>query len=192
MDDHLLMEKRDKFPWHASMSQSLELELFSEPDLIGYYSESFSVHSPDEQPTTLAVDVFEFTGGKHFEVLITPSVITSDESLKKLSPSERMCYIEGDQQLSFFKTYTRKNCESNRFSNLILDVCDCIPFNFLRDPDTRVCSNFDNQCTWFFLVFFKDSRSTEDFGFPEYPCPPTCDSVSYDIEVRESKLQGHE
>lgn len=189
-----MKKKEAKFPWHASMSQTLELELNVEPDLLAFYIEAFSVHSPAEPPTTLTGDIFEISGGTHLEVLIKPSVIRSDENLKTLLPSERKCFFEGEQKLPFFKTYSRKNCETSQYSSSFSEVCECVPFDFPRNSNTKVCgiSDQDFNCFFMFESSFKDSRPEDHLGFLENTCLSPCNSVSYEIEIRESKLRGHE
>lgn len=177
------------------MSQSLELEVFIEPDPTASYSEAFSLHPPDEPPSTFVEDIFEFVGGKYFEVLITPSVIRADESLKTLSLTDRMCYLEGEKKLQMFKIYTSHNCDMERFHNMATDhVCTCLPFSFPRKSDTRVCGikPYDLACARNFVEEFQMFNQFEDFGIHDFSCLPPCDSVRYDIEIRESKLRGHE
>lgn len=129
-----------KFPYYASVSDVFELEVYVALDQMLQYSEIFSIHPPDEPPMLLYKNnVSDFVGGKNLEVLITPSVIRSDESLKSLEPSDRSCYMEGERKLRFFKVYTRRNCEIECFSNYSLQSCKCVPFEFVRNTNTRVC-----------------------------------------------------
>lgn len=176
------------------MSDSLELELFVESDPTAIYFESLLVHSPSEIPLTLDAEFFQFDGGKHLEILIKPVVIRSDESLKTLVPSDRSCYFEGERELQFFKVYTQKNCETDRFSNILRAACNCVPFNFPRGNDTKVCgiAKVDKSCVFGFEQDFRNSKPIKFSGQDDSSCLPSCDSVSYDIEIRESRLQGHE
>lgn len=182
-----------KFPWHASASDSVELEIFVAPDPILFFSEAFSVHTPSELPTKLLPeDVLEFAGGKNLEVLITPSIITSDDSLKALDASDRSCYIEGERKLRFFKVYTSRNCEIECFSNYSLTVCDCVPFEFVRGPDTRVCGLAveDQDCLEGFKKDFGVVGPTGMLG--SCSCLSPCNSVTYDFEIIESRLREGE
>lgn len=177
LSDHL-RRKKNEFPWHATSLESLELEMFVEPDPSVQFMEAFSVHSTDELPTALATDLFEFVPGKHLEVVVTPTVIRSDESLKTLKPSERNCFFKRESKLPFFNAYTRNNCKTNRVSYYSLGNCSCVPYNFPRDPNTRVCDISDLPCVAYFWEYFKNSKPMEDFGLVKFSCLPLCESVS--------------
>lgn len=197
--DHKL-QQQNHIPWRASAAESLELEIISEPDPTVQFSEAFSVHPPNEPPMLLPEQrAFEFAGGKKLEVLITPSVIKSDESVKTLNPSDRLCYFEGERQLKFFKVYTKYNCEIQWMSNYLLQHCNCVPFHLPRDPDTRVCGSLMSEqicfgaVTWHFqlnLPLIVDVP--DDADSMDRICLPLCDSITYSIEIREWKLREGE
>lgn len=192
LGDHL-EKKKSKFPWHASVSDSLELEINVAPDQMTAYSESFSVHPTGELPMMLLPEnVFEFIGRKNLEVLITPNVIRSDENLKTLGPSDRSCYFDGERKLRFFKVYTMHNCKIECFSNFSRNMCGCVPFDFVRGPETRVCGiTYDDvNCHEISKIDFRDYRPTGVFD--SCSCLSPCNSVSYNLEIRESVFQGKE
>lgn len=182
-----------KPPWHASATESLELEIFVDPDQMTQFFEAFSVHSTDELPMKLLTEeIFEFIGGKELEVLITPSVVTSDKSLETLEPSDRSCFFKSERKLRFFKIYTKRNCEIECFSNYSRKICNCVAFDIVRDSDARVCgvTKVDLNCQ---ETFRKDFRDPQPNGMlKSCSCFSLCDSVSYNIEVRESKLNVEE
>jgi Amiloride-sensitive sodium channel len=75
-------------------------------------SSILTIHSPDDLPTSFDDDyqtILKF--GTAMEILITPKLTQTDDSLRSLSPSERQCYFEGERRLKFFKVYTQSNCE---------------------------------------------------------------------------------
>lgn len=179
---------------HASISESLDLEFTGDPDdETTQLSEAFTVHSTDELPMMLpSENTFEFGGGRQLEVLITPSVVKSDESLKTLKPSDRLCYFEGERKLHFFRIYTKHNCEIECFSNYSLKTCNCVQFDIVRETDTRVCgvSEDDRKCIFLFKESFRDYSRTGMLA--SCSCLSPCDYVNYNIEIRESKFQGEE
>lgn len=75
----------------------------------------------------------------------------SDESLKSLEPSGRLCYFEGERKLRFFE---RRGCDNKARKD------------------------------------FRDHGQTEKFA--SCSCFLPCNSISYDIEIRESKLKENE
>lgn len=189
-----LERKYLNFPWHASVSDSLELEIFVAPDPMTQFSEAFFVHPPDESVATKLdeADIFDFVGGMNLEVLVTPSVITSDESLKAIDPSDRSCYMKGERKLIFFKIYSIRNCEIECYSNYSLKACNCVHFNSVRGPDTRVCgiTEDDLNCLYLFGEDFTDLSATGMLA--SCSCLPPCDSVTYNFEVIESKFRENE
>lgn len=185
--------KGDKFPWHASVSEVLELELFVDTDSMVQYADAFTVHPPGELPMMLLkTKIFEFAGGKSLEVMITPSVIRSDENLRALAPAARSCYFDGERTLKFFKIYTKQNCVIECFSNLMQKTCNCVPFDIVRGTDTEVCGYAGNYSSCEFAIerAFKDYRPTGQLE--SCSCLSPCDTIIYDIDIRESKLQGNE
>lgn len=134
-------------------------------------------------------NLFEFSGGKHLEVLIKPAVIKSDDSLKTLTPAERSCYFQEERKLQFFKIYTKRNCEIECFSNYSRETCGCVPFDVVRDPDTRVCgvTRADLDCNYEVSMLFKDYRSTGKLA--SCLCLTPCDWVTYSLEIRESTMR---
>lgn len=197
-----LRTKKLQPPWRAQARNHLKLEMVIDPNEMTHYSEAFTIHPTDELPTMLMEeDIFEFSGAKHIEMVITPTVIMSDKSLKALKPSERLCYFEGERKLRFLKIYTKHNCKIECFSKLMFDFCECVPFDFVRDDDTEVCGIADYFCYTFAKKSFLDNELTmmqaaspilSSGRQSSCSCLPPCDTISYDIEIRESKLEQNE
>lgn len=61
---------------------------------------------------------------------IMTSKISSDDSLIKLNPKYRKCYIDGEVPLKFFSHYTYSNCYQDCELVNIIKYCRCIPFFF--------------------------------------------------------------
>lgn len=201
LESHL-RTKKSQHPWHAQVRDHLKLEMFIDPNEMTHYSEAFTVHPTNELPMMLIKeDIFEFSAARHIEVLITPTVMVSDKSLKALEPSERLCYFEGEKKLRFFKIYTRQNCKIECFSNFMFKLCDCVPFDIVRNAETEVCGIADYFCHNFAKKSFLDNDLTmmqaaspilSSGRQSSCSCWPPCDTISYDIEVRESKLRANE
>lgn len=184
-----MKKKESRFPWKAAVTDELKLEM----TIYGKYGrmilEAFHVHRPDEPPMMLLIDnkdkMFDFVGGRHIEVLITPSVVRSDDSLKTLKLSDRSCYLEGERKLRFFKVYTKRNCEIECYSDFCRKKCNCAPFDVARGKDSdEICSHaFDEYCMEDCAEEFRINGSIKR---DTCSCLPTCDSISYDIEARDS------
>lgn len=151
-----------------------------------YFSEAFSIHAPDELPLLIKhEEPMNIEGGKMYEVLITPEVITTDEDLKSSPLDERSCYLDGEKQLKFYKAYTKRNCEIECFSNASVEVCGCVSFDVIRDSETQICGVHSIECLTELKYSMKYSVDNE--MMKSCNCLTTCDSIAYNYELIETK-----
>lgn len=180
-----------KFPWTVTTNRkdSLRLVLQSKNEQILKLYQAFSIHSPDEPPLFMNKEVFiEYDGGKKLQIFITPNVITTDKNLKTLSIEDRVCFLDGEKYLRFFKVYTTKNCKVECFANISSEVCGCVPFDVIRDSDMPVCELHDYPCLLdleYELKFFENSEKSKSCN-----CLQSCNSISYDFEFIENRLEA--
>lgn len=148
---------------------------------------AFFVHPPDEPPLFLfKSDAIEFDSGKIIEVFVTPNVITTDPDLQSIDVEDRVCFLDGEKQLRFFKIYTQKNCQMECFSNFSSQICGCVPFDVVRDFDTPVCELYDYACVAeleYHVKFEQDIEKTKSCN-----CLQLCNSVKYEFEFIESRF----
>jgi acid-sensing ion channel, other len=138
---------------------------------------AFIVHSPFELPGSYDHNErIDYYYGYDLEVLITPEIIKTDESLGSYTPKERGCYFKGEKKLKFFKIYTRRNCEFECCAKHLLRKLKCVPFFMVRNETTEVC---DVQTGFYMeLEFYRALRNAESCQ-----CLDECDSIKYSIEV---------
>lgn len=148
-----LQTNNETVPWKSlftakdALKINLRIEYVYNRPFTVYFSESFFIHAPDELPLFIKhEEPLNVEGGKMYEVLITPEVITTDEDLKSSPLDERSCYLEGEKQLKFYKAYTKRNCEIECFSNASLEVCGCVSFDVIRDSETKICAIHSVDC----------------------------------------------
>uniref|UniRef100_A0A1I8NPJ0 Pickpocket protein 28-like n=1 Tax=Stomoxys calcitrans TaxID=35570 RepID=A0A1I8NPJ0_STOCA len=67
--------------------------------------------------------------GQQTRVRLNTRIMSAAPTLREVSPKERQCYFSDEKQLLFYKYYTRRNCELECDTQLILRLCNCIPFN---------------------------------------------------------------
>lgn len=184
--DHLHVFE-DSPPWKFQNNDLLMLKIEAIENYFDSYQNGFSIHASNELPFMLNSEtVFEFGGAKHIEVLITPVVVRSEDSLKNLDYADRYCYFENERHLRFFNLYTKRNCEIDCYANFTHKTCNCTPFDVPRAASTRICSVFD------FFCMLKLRESFEDPGeggqLKDCECLTTCNSVSYNVEIRDTKI----
>ncbi|KAG5674049.1 hypothetical protein PVAND_004038 [Polypedilum vanderplanki] len=140
---------------------------------------SFVIHSPYEFPT--ANEVVEIDPNLVYRILITPSIIKTDDDLRTLPVSFRKCYFEDERDLKFFKIYTQRNCEFECLSEAINKKCNCVPFYFIRSPKWQVCEYRRMKfCVEKFLFERSIGNATEKF---DCDCLPGCNSITYSYEI---------
>lgn len=83
------------------------------------------------------------------------------------------------------RTYSRKNCEKECESRIVLKYCNCIMYYMPRiAPDLNICGPVDWKC-------FEDVKESIDLGKNENftcTCMPACYGITYDTELTMSKL----
>lgn len=174
------------------MNDILELGIEFTSNHYDFYEVGFSIHSPDDLPFKLNSEtVFAISNAVHFEILVTPVVVKSDESLKNLDHVDRSCYFENERKLRFFKIYTMRNCEIECFSNFTQSFCNCTPFDVPRSSSDRVCSIFDVWCMKDLQNRFEDPAASSGATLMSTcRCLTTCDSISYNFEIRDTKIRN--
>jgi acid-sensing ion channel, other len=85
------------------------------------------VHDNDELPSYSGQ---QFLHAKHYDtdIHLAPHVFLIDVEVKKMSIERRQCYLQHEKSLKFFKVYTKKNCEIECLSSMMVRTCGCVPF----------------------------------------------------------------
>jgi amiloride-sensitive sodium channel len=146
---------------------------------------TFLVHSPFELPGSYEVeDLFTFDYGFDFQVLITPELVQTDESLRSFSPEKRGCYFEGERKLEYFKVYTKRNCEFECYSEIMRSYLqlNCTPYYAVRDNSMEVC---DYRREIFVQRLSYDAMREKE----KCNCLDECNSIKYSVEVIPLRLK---
>ncbi|XP_070508468.1 sodium channel protein Nach-like [Chironomus tepperi] len=157
----------------------------------------FSVYLPFEFPGEYEHDTTnKFYYGQDLDVLITPEVIKSDESLRKFPPEKRNCYFEGEKVLKMFKIYTRKNCEMECLTNFYLELNEtqCVPYYVIRNQTHKICQiekNFDIifRKYQFLQTLSREKKFTKPY-LDTCGCLDSCNEVQYTVDVIDTRLPG--
>jgi Amiloride-sensitive sodium channel len=138
----------------------------------------FIIHPQDELPSSFNYDDFSFMMFElEMEVLITPQLIETNDDLRDVSPQHRQCYFENEKKLKYFTRYSKRSCEDECRSNLTFATVGCVLFNYVRDTNMEVCSH----------EIWRKSY----FKVPQTDCEcfPSCNRISYSINVKTKKLK---
>lgn len=120
---------------------------------------------------------------KTVDVYIVPEIIVTDDDLQDLEIDQRMCYMDNERKLKFFKVYTQKNCEIECLSEKLLKTCGCVPYDVIRDNDTKICELFDYVC----VDRIKEDEAFMDLKEKHCKCLQLCNFVTYHFEFVETR-----
>lgn len=75
---------------------------------------------------------FRIALGKYLMVRVTPDLIMTSETVKKINTKNRKCYMDKERRLKFFKAYTKTNCLLECITNYTMKLCKCTGFYLPR------------------------------------------------------------
>ncbi|XP_034102297.2 pickpocket protein 28 [Drosophila albomicans] len=105
------------------------------------------VHNPAELPKVSNYG-FIVTSGREARIVIDPVYEDATPSIRSIKKSVRRCLFSDENDLTYYRTYSRKNCELECEAKLLLRDCSCVLYYLPRiDPAARVCGPNDNNCT---------------------------------------------
>ncbi|XP_070498386.1 pickpocket protein 19-like [Chironomus tepperi] len=166
---------------HAELTIKL---LKPQGDYARCIKQSFLIHHYDFIPTFASkYDFTSFEFGTIIDVIVTPEITRTDRSLKKLKPTERGCYFEGEKELHFFNTYSQKNCEIECVANFTLKTCGCVDFDQPFKTQEDICLNISRSIpTCVNNIQSEMYLSSDHLQQENCACLPLCDSISYNVK----------
>ena len=79
---------------------------------------------------------------------ITPTYADATPTIRSIDTEIRHCLFSDEANLTYFRSYSRKNCELECEANILVEVCGCVLYYLPRVlPDVRICGPNDNNCT---------------------------------------------
>lgn len=173
---------------------NMGLTLLLDADVSNYYCSSTSsygfkilLHSPIETPK-MANFAFSVATGHETKIVITPKISEASNLIRKIDIKKRQCIFENEANLSYYKIYSKKNCEMECSSKIMEEKCLCtlyyMPRNF-NDNNTKICNRRQVNC--YEEVLFNISYSLNDIMTCN-DCLPACFEVNYGREISSAKL----
>ncbi|KAH8238226.1 hypothetical protein KR032_001299 [Drosophila birchii] len=105
------------------------------------------VHNPAELPKVSNYG-FVVTAGREARIPIEPVYEDALPTIRSIKKSVRRCLFSDENDLAYYRAYSRKNCELECEAKLLLRECSCVLYYLPRiDPMARVCGPNDNACT---------------------------------------------
>ena len=77
----------------------------------------------------------------------TPKDEASTTAFKDFDVEKRNCHLDTEvDEYSVFKTYNQNNCQYECHVKIAIDICFCIPWDFLSNTDVQECDVFGRTC----------------------------------------------
>jgi hypothetical protein len=155
-------------------------------DVCSFFKKSFSVilHMPCEMPTYMHDSDYVLFDK---EVSITLTAVTSkaEKSLRKYTPEQRGCYFQGERELQFYKTYTKRNCDYECLCNFTIKRCGCANFPHVHANSVKVCDLNETGCH--IKAYNEWPEFDEASNKTKLPCNclPSCTDIEYKIKSRQ-------
>lgn len=164
----------------AKHSDGLEFYLTKDPlvnDFETCAHMAFTAHSPFELPNAMVDnrDYAPFDYGQSLEVIVTPDVVLSDEKLRRIPPSVRKCYFDGERTLKFHRKYTLRNCEHECLTDHVTLNLNCTPFYMIHEEASNVCGIEEVK-----LILMHSQR---ELFYSDCDCLEECNSIVYNIKI---------
>lgn len=142
------------------------------------------LHNPTETPK-IADYGFSITAGHETRVVITPRISDASPLITRVPIKQRKCVFSDEGNLTYFSTYSRKNCEMECESRYLIEQCGCVLYYMPRfDESTNICNRDDWQC-YETIKLAVESASNDSF---QCNCLPGCFEMNYGAEVSTARL----
>ncbi|KAJ6633806.1 Pickpocket protein 28, partial [Pseudolycoriella hygida] len=175
----------------AGPGSHMGLTVILEAGLDDYYCSSgnsagFKVllHNPTETPK-ISDYGFSVALGQETRVVITPRLSDASPLIRSVPANQRQCIFASEANLTYFRTYSRKNCEMECESRIIDEICGCVQFFMPRlNEDTNICNQNDFKC-------YDELSVAIELGVNKSfacACLPGCFEINYKPSVFISEL----
>ncbi|XP_036344575.1 pickpocket protein 28-like [Rhagoletis pomonella] len=142
------------------------------------------VHNPAELPRVSNYG-FLVTAGREARVPIEPIYENAVPSIRAIHKERRRCLFSDEGDLTYYRTYSRRNCEIECEAKILIDKCDCVLYYLPRiNGSARICGPNDNACTNEVLTKIEslDKKLTCS------SCWPACFELSYKAMVTATTI----
>lgn len=175
----------------AGTGSHIGLSLVLNVNVDDYYCSSTSsagfkilLHNPTETPKIVDFG-FSVAPGHESRVVIVPRLNDASELIRPVSKHVRQCLFANEGNLTYFQTYSGKNCEMECESRLTEEFCGCVQYYMPRTKnDTTICSRRDTVC------YEKIKREVDLAVNTTFSCSclPSCFEFGFSRELSSTRL----
>ncbi|XP_052565712.1 pickpocket protein 28 isoform X2 [Culex pipiens pallens] len=142
------------------------------------------LHNPTETPK-MAEYASYVRVGTESRVVVKPKISDASYLIRKVSQDQRQCVFANEANLSYFRTYSRNNCEMECEARLILEFCGCVLYYMPKvQEDVKICRKADAAC-------YEEIKASIAFTANtslRCSCLPGCFEISYSMEITSANL----
>lgn len=143
------------------------------------------LHTPTETPKISNYGFF-ITPGQEIRTVVEPRINDASKQIRNIPVKQRNCFFASEGNLSYFRTYSKKNCEMECESLLIGKHCGCVLYYMPKvSEDIKICSRQDAQCYERVRVAIELQN---DRTFSCTSCLPGCYEYSFGRELTTAQL----
>ena len=160
---------------------SFQLQAVLLPDLshgLGEHNFYLSIHEREKMPDLIGNPI-RLEPGNEYIIKIKASQTLSDSSVISMPLAKRKCLFAHESEgLNLFRNYSRPNCLMECLSKVIIDRCQCLPWDYMRHrdlPNIRPCISIQSGCVNTIL------EASSDYGCN---CPFECNMVKYSYSIQ--------
>lgn len=148
------------------------------------YGFKVMIHSPVEKPKVGNFGLL-VTKQRETRISIKPSIQSASPKIKTIPIGKRHCLFSDEGNLTYYRTYSRKNCELECEAKYIKEICGCILYYLPKiDPNTTICSPAKSKCT----QDVQRKMESADENITCENCAPACYELSYDTVITSTEL----
>lgn len=142
------------------------------------------MHNPAEQPK-ISNYGFLMSAGREARIPIEPVYQNAENSIRSIKIPIRKCLFSDEGDLVYYRTYSRKNCELECESKILMKKCSCVLYYLPRiDPTVAICGPKDNLCTNEVQSQIESSNSSVSCD----SCLPGCFELNYQTVLTASQM----
>lgn len=180
--------EQEPYPYPVPGSgKHMGLTLMVNADVNNYYCSSTSssgfkllLHSPIETPK-VANYGFSIATGVEANVVINPRISEASELIRKIPIKQRQCIFANEANLSYYKIYSKKNCEMECSSKTTELECGCTLYYMPRNNNgSKICNRKKAAC--YEQVLYDIAQSVDDKFSCNY-CLPACYGITRGVSA---------
>ncbi|XP_054274391.1 pickpocket protein 28-like isoform X2 [Macrosteles quadrilineatus] len=195
----------DWLPWRAwGAGNHLGLSIVLNADLDEYYCSSevsigfkIVLHNSVETPKMNAFASL-LSPGLEARMIVDPVMMTTTQLFHTIPAKKRNCVFGSEKNLTFYRTYTQRNCALECEAQFTLDACSCVLYYMPKNDTTRICGRKDEECAKKALKAMElrlvddgnVSSSLNTTKTKSCGCKPGCNALSYKMQQTSSVLSA--